>query len=46
MKHFYMFQSLSPSRNYSVSVAMRNAVGLGPAATEIVTTPHLSEGNS
>uniref|UniRef100_T1HB35 Tyrosine-protein kinase receptor n=1 Tax=Rhodnius prolixus TaxID=13249 RepID=T1HB35_RHOPR len=42
-KEFYMFQSLGPSRNYSVSVAMRNAVGLGPAASTTVSTPPQSQ---
>ncbi|XP_014249043.1 proto-oncogene tyrosine-protein kinase ROS [Cimex lectularius] len=41
-KEFYMFQSLLPSRNYSVSVAMRNAVGLGPPAVTMLSTPSLS----
>lgn len=36
---FYMFQNLLPGRNYSVSVAMRNGVGEGPAATAVVSTP-------
>ncbi|RZF32704.1 hypothetical protein LSTR_LSTR004132, partial [Laodelphax striatellus] len=38
-KDFYMFQNLQPGRNYSVSIAMRNAAGLGPAAATLVTTP-------
>ncbi|XP_054270502.1 proto-oncogene tyrosine-protein kinase ROS isoform X2 [Macrosteles quadrilineatus] len=42
-KDFYMFQNLMPSRNYSVSVSMRNAAGLGPVATAFVTTPAFAE---
>ncbi|XP_077293792.1 receptor protein-tyrosine kinase sevenless [Arctopsyche grandis] len=38
---FYMFQSLSPSCTYTVSVAMRNAAGKGPVASVNVTTPAL-----
>lgn len=34
-----MFQNLLPGRNYSVSVAMRNGVGEGPAASTVVSTP-------
>lgn len=34
-----MFRNLLPGRNYSVSVAMRNGVGEGPAATAVVSTP-------
>lgn len=34
-----MFQNLVPSRNYTVSVAMRNGVGEGPPATVFVATP-------
>lgn len=41
-----MFQNLMPSRNYSVSVSMRNAAGLGPSATAYVATPAYSEGES
>ncbi|XP_059618544.1 protein sevenless isoform X2 [Phlebotomus argentipes] len=37
--HFYMFEKLTPSNNYSVSVTMRNAEGEGPAASTIVSTP-------
>ncbi|GAB0094112.1 Tyrosine-protein kinase receptor [Sergentomyia squamirostris] len=37
--HFYMFEKLTPSNNYSVSVTMRNAEGEGPAASIIVATP-------
>ncbi|XP_055681919.1 protein sevenless isoform X2 [Lutzomyia longipalpis] len=37
--HFYMFEKLTPSNNYSVSVTMRNAEGEGPAALTIVSTP-------
>lgn len=38
---FYMFQNLSPAREYEVSVAMRNAVGEGPRAFVTVSTPPL-----
>lgn len=41
---FYMFQSLSPSVKYQVSVAMRNGEGEGPPATVLVTTPALPTG--
>uniref|UniRef100_A0A1B0CKJ2 Fibronectin type-III domain-containing protein n=1 Tax=Lutzomyia longipalpis TaxID=7200 RepID=A0A1B0CKJ2_LUTLO len=34
--HFYMFEKLTPSNNYSVSVTMRNAEGEGPAALTIL----------
>lgn len=40
-----MFQSLSPSCTYTVSVAMRNAAGKGPVASVNVTTPALPIGN-
>lgn len=39
-----MFQNLEASRNYSVSIFMRNAAGLGPPATIVVTTPAYSKG--
>ncbi|PSN29529.1 hypothetical protein C0J52_27875 [Blattella germanica] len=35
---FYMFKNLLPSRNYTVSVSMRNGVGEGPPATTLVST--------
>ncbi|KAG7298948.1 hypothetical protein JYU34_017414 [Plutella xylostella] len=38
---FYMFQNLQPSREYEVSVAMRNAEGEGPRAYMTVATPPL-----
>lgn len=34
-----MFHNLVPSRNYTVTVAMRNGVGEGPAASIFVSTP-------
>lgn len=34
-----MFQNLEPNRNYTVSVSMRNSVGLGPASQVLVSTP-------
>lgn len=36
-----MFQNLQPSREYEVSVAMRNAEGEGPRAYMTVATPPL-----
>ncbi|XP_072155472.1 proto-oncogene tyrosine-protein kinase ROS isoform X1 [Bemisia tabaci] len=36
------FENLTPSRNYSVSIAMRNMFGKGPSATIIVCTPAAS----
>ncbi|XP_045523257.1 proto-oncogene tyrosine-protein kinase ROS isoform X2 [Pieris brassicae] len=38
---FYMFQNLAPARQYNVSVAMRNAVGEGPRAYVLISTPSL-----
>ncbi|CAK1555335.1 unnamed protein product [Leptosia nina] len=38
---FYMFQNLAPAREYNVSVAMRNAIGEGPMAYVLVSTPSL-----
>ncbi|XP_041979738.1 proto-oncogene tyrosine-protein kinase ROS isoform X2 [Aricia agestis] len=38
---FYMFQNLAPSREYEVSVAMRNLVGEGPRAYVRIKTPPL-----
>uniref|UniRef100_A0A182K9Q9 Tyrosine-protein kinase receptor n=1 Tax=Anopheles christyi TaxID=43041 RepID=A0A182K9Q9_9DIPT len=35
----YMFEKLEPERNYSVSVAMSNPAGEGPASVTLVTTP-------
>ncbi|XP_052900462.1 protein sevenless [Anopheles moucheti] len=35
----YMFEKLEPERNYSVSVAMRNPAGEGPASVTLVATP-------
>ncbi|KFB37897.1 AGAP000015-PA-like protein [Anopheles sinensis] len=36
---YYIFEKLDPERNYSVSVAMRNPEGEGPASITHVTTP-------
>uniref|UniRef100_A0A182MQB4 Tyrosine-protein kinase receptor n=1 Tax=Anopheles culicifacies TaxID=139723 RepID=A0A182MQB4_9DIPT len=35
----YMFEKLEPERNYSVSVAMSNPAGEGPASMTLVATP-------
>uniref|UniRef100_A0A182PM52 Fibronectin type-III domain-containing protein n=1 Tax=Anopheles epiroticus TaxID=199890 RepID=A0A182PM52_9DIPT len=35
----YMFEKLEPERNYSVSVAMSNPAGEGPASVALVATP-------
>uniref|UniRef100_A0A182VVI6 Tyrosine-protein kinase receptor n=1 Tax=Anopheles minimus TaxID=112268 RepID=A0A182VVI6_9DIPT len=35
----YMFEKLEPERNYSVSVAMSNPAGEGPASVTLVATP-------
>jgi hypothetical protein len=34
-----MFKNLLPDRNYTLSVSMRNGVGEGPPATNLVSTP-------
>lgn len=40
----YMFEKLSPGRNYSIQVRTRNPRGLGPASESFgATAPHLSE---
>uniref|UniRef100_A0A182N0T5 Tyrosine-protein kinase receptor n=1 Tax=Anopheles dirus TaxID=7168 RepID=A0A182N0T5_9DIPT len=36
---YYMFEKLEPERNYSVSVAMSNPAGEGPASIALVATP-------
>ncbi|XP_044740104.1 proto-oncogene tyrosine-protein kinase ROS [Chrysoperla carnea] len=36
---FYMFKHLQSSRNYTVSVSMRNSFGQGPAASVTLATP-------
>ncbi|XP_063241344.1 proto-oncogene tyrosine-protein kinase ROS isoform X2 [Bacillus rossius redtenbacheri] len=36
--NFYTVENLLPDRNYSISVAMTNSVGVGPPATILVST--------
>ena len=40
-----MFRNLEPNSEYVVSVSMRNAVGEGPAAQILVSTPPEPNGN-
>ncbi|XP_049298477.1 protein sevenless isoform X2 [Anopheles funestus] len=41
----YMFEKLEPERNYSVSVAMSNPAGEGPASVTLVATPPKATGH-
>lgn len=41
--NYYIFEKLSPERNYSIQIRTRNARGVGPyAEARTMTAPYLS----